>query len=87
MMKNILDNKGSRKASQWALVFQYFWQFMVQALLGHCLTGSTITITTPCAWPAPVAKSWPWPDSKCSKTVDCQMFMLRVKTLSARDSH
>ena len=35
------------KPSPLALVFQYFRQFICQALLGHFLGGSTITFITP----------------------------------------
>ena len=35
------------KPSQLALFFKYVLQFMGQALFGHFLRGSTITITTP----------------------------------------
>ena len=90
---------GVEKSSQLALVFKYFGQFMGQALFGHFLGGSTITIITPNVAHVPGQHMWPQSAHRCGqilaqgptpsvpKQLKSDVHMFRVKILSAQDVH
>ena len=87
------------KPSLWAIVFKYFPQFKEKQW------PNTFVIFAPRLWRwlynclitpmryAPGRHMWqsqgPWPDSKCSKTVEvgCLCYGFKVQTLSEQDRH
>ena len=78
------------KPSLWALDFKYFWKFKEKqgpsTFWDFCSGGVNSLQSRQCTRPAH-AEFWTWAQLQVLQNSLGLMFMLRVQTLSARDSH